>query len=343
MNVRGVTDDAGSGRDGGNGGAGGRGGAGGTTAARDAGDDAFGFDEFGVDGDPPDAAGTDAGDAVPEGWRCAPEQRGDGVCDCGCGRDDPDCEREGCAEPGCGVAACALCHDAIGRELPCPGHWTCSRARFGDALTCDCGCGHADPDCGADGCVEPGCEADGCDLRWSDGAPIRPGGWSCEAERFGTDGVCDCGCGQDDPDCAGDLGCSAAGCYADGCGKCFGEDGSELSCERGACTAGFENDGVCDCGCRRDDPDCLAVRDCVEPGCSADGCGRCHNASGEVLTCAHWSCELERQGGGDGCACGCGAADPDCGAGQGCALPGCAAQACDTCRSEDGAPMSCPQ
>jgi hypothetical protein len=345
-----------------------------------------------------DAAGKTVACDVPETrWRCASGQRGDGVCDCGCGEDDPDCDGDGCATPGCGASACTTCHDAFGRALPCPGSWTCPPARFGDGLACDCGCGRADPDCGEDGCGENGCEAEGCDVRWGeDGAPIRPaswscamadfaggdgcdcgcgaldpectggcadpgcrapgcgqcwarGGaafecrWSCAPERYGSGGACDCGCGLDDPDCAGDLGCSAPGCSANGCASCFDASGAELSCERGGCPAGFANDGVCDCGCREDDPDCIAVRDCVEPGCSADGCARCHDEAGAVLTCGDWSCgELERQGGGDGCNCGCGAPDPDCSAGGGCALPGCAAATCDTCRSPDGAPMSCP-
>jgi hypothetical protein len=345
-----------------------------------------------------DAAGEAAACAPPAaGWHCAPSQRDDGVCDCGCGDGDPDCERDGCSEPGCGAAECALCHDAFGRVQPCPGTWSCAPARFADGFACDCGCGRADPDCGDAGCSEPGCDADGCALRWGEhGVAQRPrsfrcdadvfgagdgvcdcgcgaldpdcaGGcaepgcrapgctrcrsedgaafecrWSCELERFGAgDGVCDCGCGALDPDCAAGLGCSEPGCFADGCTSCFDSAGAGYTCARGACPAGYENDGVCDCGCRQEDPDCSRVRDCLEPGCSAAGCGRCHDARGAVQTCEHFVCELERQGGGDGCNCGCGAPDPDCSAGEGCGPAGCSALGCDTCRSPAGAPMSC--
>jgi hypothetical protein len=326
---------------------------------------------------------------------CDAARRGDGVCDCGCGEADPDCASgRGCTAAGCGAAGCDVCHDAFGRELPCPGSWTCDAKRYADGSSCDCGCGRRDPDCGDAGCVEASCSAQGCDVRYDGhGKAIRPdtftcdtssyassdgcdcgcgapdpdchggcsepgchadgcdrcrltGGklfecrWSCDLAKLGSGDGCDCGCGTFDPDCT-KLGCYEPGCYAASCQRCFDGKGKEYPCTRGACPASYKGDGVCDCGCREEDSDCREANACLEPGCSADGCGRCHDASGAHVSCKDWSCGLERQGGNDGCNCGCGAPDPDCAAGKGCDIPGCAAEGCITCRSSDGAPMSC--
>ncbi len=273
-------------------------------------------------------------------WTCGAASFGDGRrCDCGCGRADPDCGGEGCADAGCDAAACDVRHDESGRALA-PGDWSCAPSAYGGGDGCDCGCGALDPDCAA-GCSEPGCRAPSCDhCRLADGSTFNCR-FSCDLARYGSGDGCDCGCGAPDPDCAG-LGCYQPGCYADGCGQCFDSSGDAQTCERGACAAGYQNDGVCDCGCRQDDPDCISAdAACVEPGCSTDGCGRCHDPSGARVTCQDWTCQLEKQGGGDGCNCGCGAPDPDCAPGQGCTQAGCFTSGCVTCRSADGAPMSC--
>ncbi len=162
--------------------------------------------------------------------------------------------------------------------------------------------------------------------------------FACDSDRM-NDGVCDCGCGLPDPDC-GDLGCPEPGCYADACELCEGASGP-LECARGNCPADFELDGACDCGCRERDPDCLASEACLEPGCSAPGCARCFDDEGALSVCEDWTCDFEQQGTDGTCNCGCGAADADCAQGQGCAEPGCIAEGCTTCRSEDGASMSC--
>jgi hypothetical protein len=80
----------------------------------------------------------------------------------------------------------------------------------------------------------------------------------------------------------------------------------------------------------------------VDPECASGDCGRCREVADDPALCAAWSCRFELPGAGDRCNCGCGAPDPDCGEGEGCAAPGCRAQGCDTCRSPDGSPMSCP-
>lgn len=355
---------------------------------------------FDIHGQPTACNCEDAqGEAVdcppPEaGYRCSGASREDGVCDCGCGEPDPDCAGSGCSEPGCEAAACQACHDAFGRDVPCPGAWTCKAAAFKDGELCHCGCGLADPDCGDDGCADGDCAADGCDVRHDDeGVAIRPDSWSCPAEDFAAEDGCDCGCGAVDPDCAGgctepgcrtdrcdrcydeggalrscrwrcelsdldsggdcdcgcgdvdmdcrNLGCSEPGCYADACDVCYEGEGEGLSCDPGQCV-GVQNDGVCDCGCRTQDPDCIGLADCVGPGCSEVDCGRCHAGDGSVIACADWSCGgLEQQGGGDGCNCGCGVVDADCAPGDGCREPGCIADGCVTCRSPNGSPMGC--
>ena len=54
-------------------------------------------------------------------WTCSADSfgKGDG-CDCGCGARDPDCNGNGCQEPGCKDDACEVCHDPFGRAVPCP-------------------------------------------------------------------------------------------------------------------------------------------------------------------------------------------------------------------------------
>ena len=53
-------------------------------------------------------------------WTCDPKKFGsDDGCDCGCGAPDPDCDGNGCQEPGC-KAACTTCHDPYGRAVKCP-------------------------------------------------------------------------------------------------------------------------------------------------------------------------------------------------------------------------------
>ena len=285
-----------------------------------------------------DAAGRPT--PCPGTFSCETERYNDGAqCDCGCGRPDPDCRGQGCSEPGCEAAACDLRHDVGGKVLR-PGTWVCEASRFGAIDGCDCGCGAVDADC-VDGCSGPGCRAPDCDsCRAADGSAF-PCGWTCPLERYQDGEQCDCGCGISDPDCR-ERGCSEAGCFAPACSTCSGASGG-LECERGRCDRAYFADGVCDCGCRERDPDCGGAQVCLEPGCSAVGCERCHGGGGGVVACGDWSCGFEGQGGGDGCNCGCGAPDPDCGAGEGCAMPGCRAAACTTCRSAQGSPVSCSQ
>jgi hypothetical protein len=288
-------------------------------------------------------ASGEADCGAPAAFTCGDDALHNGKCDCGCGNYDPECGgASACIEPGCAAAGCESCHGSDGGERECDGDpigpepSSCDESALQDER-CDCGCGTPDPMCTA-GCTEAGCHAPGCDRCVRDDGDEAPCDWTCDPALF-DNGQCDCGCGALDPDC-GNLGCDKPGCVADACVHCFEPDGESIECHRSACTAGFQNDGVCDCGCREDDIDCAAVSDCIAPGCSASGCGRCHDATGLVVACEDFACSEGLQGGGDDCNCGCGAPDPDCGV-DGCAVPGCRANACETCRGTNGAPMSC--
>jgi hypothetical protein len=83
----------------------------------------------------------------------------DGLCDCGCGALDPDCEQgDGCTEPGCDGPGCEVCHNR--QQILVCHPWTCDIDKYDADDGCDCGCGSRDPDCGNWGCGEPGCSVD---------------------------------------------------------------------------------------------------------------------------------------------------------------------------------------
>jgi hypothetical protein len=88
----------------------------------------------------------DGCDGTPTGWTCAEDQFNGGAgngCDCNCGVFDPDCALDP-AEPVDGCMANEQCGGADG--ICVPAAWTCDPLYFSD-MTCDCGCGVADPDC----------------------------------------------------------------------------------------------------------------------------------------------------------------------------------------------------
>ena len=71
----------------------------------------------------------------------------------------------------------------------------------------------------------------GCGGEWT----TDTGGTSseCSPVHYG-DGLCDCGCGAADPDCAADEGCLDRGCVAPGCDVCH--DGNLLAaCREWTC------------------------------------------------------------------------------------------------------------
>ncbi|HEX6766390.1 MAG TPA: hypothetical protein VF103_12950, partial [Polyangiaceae bacterium] len=161
-------------------------------------------------------------------WTCSDFYFGDGVCDCGCGAVDTDCDSaEASSCENCPLSGCSLL------EFACPGSidpsdnahcvqapegFLCAPALFGDGA-CDCGCGVLDSDCRdalPESCEEcPGGLRGGCNL---DAEELCPGSidpldatkcgeappeWTCAPAFYGGgDEVCDCGCGVVDPDCA---------------------------------------------------------------------------------------------------------------------------------------------
>jgi hypothetical protein len=137
-----------------------------------------------------------------------------------------------------------------GGVTPPPAGWRC-RAELGSDAICDCGCGAPDRACAIQGCSAPGCALPSCEACWDEAGQPRdcgaPGAWLCERARRG-DGVCDCGCGALDPDCAQGAGCYLYGCNVEGCELCHGPSGS-APCGPPApfeCGAAARDDGQCD-------------------------------------------------------------------------------------------------
>ena len=275
-----------------------------------------------VSGDPHRCWGTNSlqGCNVPlasadpdEKWTCHVKHYGTGDgCDCGCGAPDPDCGDAGCQSGDCSANdSCDYCHDGTYLDtgdaadyLVCHG-WDADRCTA-DMLTdgtCDCGCGALDPDCrqvGRVGCAEPGCAGGTCQTCWdSEGASSACAEWdlaACDAE-LARDGVCDCGCGARDPDCAEGEGCAEKGCRAPGCDLCHvGDTGLLQACGDWHCDwAAYADGETCDCGCGAPDPDCGSGvgRGCIQPGCRdikgnprADECEVCHDHLGRPVACA---------------------------------------------------------
>lgn len=223
-----------------------------------------------------------AGD-VPDTWGCSVDAYGSlGACDCGCGAPDADCastasdacETVWCADTAsAGLGGLVDPLDATTCLQP-PTEWTCDGAFFaaGDDV-CDCGCGVADPDCGADAtaaacdvvrCAWNGSGAGGEGGRLVDGDAttclLPPAGWACGEAAYG-DGDCDCGCGGDDVDCAADA--TPASCAATACPSGTTVDPNAL----GFCVApasnggggGFDEDDSGD----DDDSDDVRLLDCA--------------------------------------------------------------------------------
>lgn len=279
---------------------------------------------------------------VPIEWNCDPGQYGgsDG-CDCGCGTDDPDCDGAGCTVAGCTDTTCDVCHNGS-RAVRCdvPSAWSCHPGAYASDDGCDCGCGVPDPDCDGGGCEGNGCSEASCTVCHYDalvGSCSIPTGWTCEPFAYAVNGVCNCGCGVDDPDC-GSGGCTTPGCREAQCDLCHDANNDVSACAASSCGDRLLAGDGCDCGCGATDPDCLLLPSCTEPGCTMDTCNFCNSASGRVA-CGGWTCLLARYADGH-CDCGCGAADPDCGSG-GCTEPGCSAAACEQCFQANGQPASC--
>lgn len=174
--------------------------------------------------------------------------------------------------------------------------------------------------------LAPSATPDSTDNSTSDATSTRT--WRCLGHRYG-DGVCDCGCGAPDIDCANSDDLSACERCSGGCnlGTCPGrlDPNDNTQCVRVSppewtCHDAHYDDGVeCHCGCGVPDPDCEGggVDVCnvcnVEGSCSVGTCpgAIAPNDNTQCWLDENWTCYKGHFGDGV-CTCGCGALDPDC-------------------------------
>lgn len=90
-------------------------------------------------------------------WYCAPERYGDGVCDCGCGQYDIDCQYNK-TSPNCHTNE--TCVNGVCVPTPNGTAWTCRQELFNDYTVCHCNCGLHDPDCDQLGDTLTACAGD---------------------------------------------------------------------------------------------------------------------------------------------------------------------------------------
>ncbi len=173
------------------------------------------------------ASANDACNKVPPaGWTCSAWQYADQMtCDCGCGAPDPDCLTSDDPRE-CDSCACGHCPESVDPEdptkcAPAPPGWTCPAEDYASG-SCHCGCGVMDPACIPyaycqtcdDGCAHGHCEViDENDITQC--SFVIPSSWKCPDASYG-DAVCDCGCGADDPLCAGITRSSCQSCTTPG-------------------------------------------------------------------------------------------------------------------------------
>jgi len=299
-------------------------------------------------GAPAGASGGPGFPAVPMGWTCPYFTYGDGHCDCGCAVPDKDCagpELELCEVCG-GAGSCSpgACPGRIDPSdvtgcLPVPDGWTCDPSTYGDGRSCDCGCGALDLDCAGAGlescndCAPVGsCGRGPCPSAISAEDNTRceiPPHWWCSDETYG-DGVCNCGCGVVDIDCADATRASCEDCDETSCSPfaCAVVEEDNSHClsppTMWVCSDRLYGDGTrCDCGCGAIDPDCEtpgieSCDKCDAPGsCSGPACPGTidpeYNGYCQLIDPPEgWTCEGGAYADGITCDCGCGLHDPDC-------------------------------
>jgi type 1 glutamine amidotransferase len=250
----------------------------------------------------PDAMDSGALQVVPpkpSRWTCSSEAWGDGVCHCGCGVVDWDCDEwtlekcEVCNDPmSCSSQECpGVIDPALVTRCELPFAWACEARKYGDGEVCDCGCSAPDPDCpdssleSCDVC-DGGCAGLACPgaIAADDNSVCAiPPGWRC-GELY-ADGSCDCGCGALDLDCDStaiaacdrcDYGCAGRPCPA----TIDPEDNTTCNAPPPGwqCLVDTYADGLCHCGCGALDIDCetVDVADCdicnSFGSCSAAAC-----------------------------------------------------------------------
>ncbi len=210
-------------------------------------------------------------------WHCDPSRIGDGICDCGCGEQDPDCantsDHELCVKTECwGSTASQIRDCSCSSNINCPSSAPiCTR---GVCYRCK-----TDNECG-EGKV---CAPDGSCRNWT-----------CDASAY-NNGICDCGCGSVDPDCAVNAHCDQNHCPAGQVPKA-GQLGDCTVCN---VDSDCGNSGRCYYNYRC--VECLKHADC------SDGaqCVNQHCVKG-------WHCDPYKYADDYQCDYGCGAEDYDC-------------------------------
>jgi hypothetical protein len=214
----------------------------------------------------------------------------------------PSCNDKACGDDGCG----GTCGECLDPEAPLCSNGACVPPCVPSCLGKVCGADGCGGSCGACGTGQSCDEALGLCVS---------GLWSCGAASFGADGICDCGCGAPDPDCA-DPSAAVDGCELGQ--KCVAGECVSLAPSGWTCSVfAFGSGNGCDCGCGAPDPDCAV------PGAFVFGCalGEVCNAAGTcgacVGSCAGKAC------GEDGCGGICGVCDDGLACVDGACVDGC--------------------
>jgi hypothetical protein len=256
---------------------------------------------------------TNAGSTSTLAWTCDraffDSQTG---CDCGCAQLDPDCAQQVSRDACIRANNLGACSRATGwgllaidptdntRCVTAPSGWTCAPSYYGDGI-CHCGCGIRDSDCSRDAsdvCQSCGAQGSCAQYDWSStceaidaskNSACVPAqhvtGWTCAPGHYGSADGCDCGCGVADPDCANGRPEACDRCDDDGaCSHFVGCDllseGNNAKCVSGewTCDPRRQGDGICDCGCGRQDQD-----DCADG--TSEACGFCGSPGSCARNC----------------------------------------------------------
>ncbi len=280
----------------------------------------------------------------PAGWLCSSTLYGNKNCECGCGVTDIDCLSGQLSE--CRASQCVSRlgpghaldpEDATACiELPAPQGWTCAANLYADDI-CYCGCGVRDMDCptfqGKNTCNMDGCPPGSM---FDPASPFScitdpsPEAWTCLGQFFGT-GLCDCGCGAKDPDCASTTSRVECGLTREPTiGHCDRNKVLDpLDTTRcidppapptgWLCDSSRYGDRSCDCGCGAEDIDCLTnqLSECRSHNCVRNlGPGHATDPESPGLCIdapvpQGWTC-AENLYADSICTCGCGVMDIDC-------------------------------
>jgi hypothetical protein len=252
-------------------------------------------------GSPATDAGSDAGPSA----------------DAGSDAGEPDAGSESCS-PAC--SAGFLCYFGACVPVSPPARWTCSAARFADGVTCDCGCGAPDPDCGSSSLPVGGCP--GADPRCTAEGTCTACVPACDGRQCGPDscgGYCG-SCPSTAPSCLGGQchvctpACTDLQCGPDGCGGTCGTCGEGTECSNGLCVPPPAN------------ASCVGLCGSVAAsGCSCEAnCAQARNCCLDINVCGCIPDCAGRTCGDNGCGGSCGGCDP----GQMCSTSTCVTDPC---------------